>query len=291
MSNGAEKFKCAAFGWVISRSNGHHLVRCAGPVYGAGPSSFRAEGYGFLSMLRFLLRLAEYCDTPQLYECTLASNNSGLITRIKDSGTVLYPAPSLSLAPDWDIINEIELACKQLQIQHPPTIQHVKGHQDREKEYHELDLISQLNGNADSTAGRFQENVSAICPIMHRMPNNNSTQLHFPPGTFNSKFKHHIRHADSAPALMEHMRNRYDWAEETTDRIDWTAHGQAIHQTLIRKLTTPNLYMIFSPPIIEYTGMTGSDPLNVHCASIRMKIEITFYNAHMPLADDGERSY
>ena len=59
----------------------------------------------------------------------------------------------------------------------------------------------------------------------------------------------------------------------------------------IRKLTTPNLYMIFSPPIIEYTGMTRPDPLNVHCASIRMKIEITFYNAHMPLADDGERSY
>ena len=110
VSDGAEKFKFAAFGWVISRSNGHRLVRCAGPpVYGADPSSFRAESYGFLSMLRFLLRLAEYCDTPQLYGCTLASNNSCLITRIKDSGTVLYPVSSLSLAPDWDIVNEIEL--------------------------------------------------------------------------------------------------------------------------------------------------------------------------------------
>jgi len=56
VSNGAEKFKCAAFGWVLSRSNGRRLVRCAGPVYGADPpSSFRAEGYGFLAMLRFLL--------------------------------------------------------------------------------------------------------------------------------------------------------------------------------------------------------------------------------------------
>jgi hypothetical protein len=112
-------------------------------------------------MLRFLLRLAEYCDTPQLYGCTLASDNSSLIARIKDLGTVLYPAPSLSLAPDWNIINEIEIACKQLQIQHPPTIQHVKGHQDREKQYHELDLISQLNVTADSAAGKFQENFSA----------------------------------------------------------------------------------------------------------------------------------
>jgi hypothetical protein len=57
-----------------------------------------------------------------------------------------------------------------------------------------------------------------------------------------------------------------------------------------RKLTIPNLYMIFYPPIIEYTGMTRSDPLNVHCASIRTKIEITFYDAHMPLEDNGKRT-
>ena len=44
VSNGAEKIKCAAFGWTISRSHGHRLVQCAGPVYGADPSSFRAEG-------------------------------------------------------------------------------------------------------------------------------------------------------------------------------------------------------------------------------------------------------
>ena len=55
-----------------------------------------------------------------------------------------------------------------------------------------------------------------------------------------------------------------------------------------RKLTIPNLSMIFYPPIIEYTGMTRPDPLNVHCASIRTKIEITFYDAHMPLEENGE---
>ena len=59
----------------------------------------------------------------------------------------------------------------------------------------------------------------------------------------------------------------------------------------IRKLTTlRNSHMISSPPTIMYTGMTRSDPLNVHCVSIRMKIKITFYDAQRPLADDGERS-
>jgi hypothetical protein len=55
VSDEAEKFKCAAFGWMISRTNGHRLVRCVGPVYGADLSSYRAIGYGFLSMLRLLL--------------------------------------------------------------------------------------------------------------------------------------------------------------------------------------------------------------------------------------------
>jgi hypothetical protein len=52
-------------------------------------------------------------------------------------------APSLLLAPDWDIANEIEIACKQLQIQHPPTIQHIKGHQDRENS--SMNWISSLS--------------------------------------------------------------------------------------------------------------------------------------------------
>ena len=125
---------------------------------------------------------------PQLYGCALVSDNSGLIARIKDPGTVLYPAPSLSLAPDWDIVNEIEITCKQLQIQHPPNIQDVKGHQDREKQHHELDLISQLNVNADSAAGKFQENFSVIRLIVHRLPNNGA-QLHLPHGTVNSRNK------------------------------------------------------------------------------------------------------
>ena len=104
----------------------------------------------------------------------------------------------------------------------------------REKEYHERDLISQLNVDADSAAGKFQEIFSAVRPIVHCMPNN-SAQLHLSRGTFNSKYKQQIRYADSAPALMEHMRNKYDWTEETTDRIDWTAHGQVIHQNFEQK--------------------------------------------------------
>ena len=107
VSDGSVKFKCSAFRWMLCRTNGQHLVWCASLAYGVELSSLTAEEYGFLSVLRFLRRLAKYCGTPQIYGCTLASNNLGLIEHIKDLGSVSYPTPSLSLAPDWDIVNEI----------------------------------------------------------------------------------------------------------------------------------------------------------------------------------------
>ena len=59
----------------------------------------------------------------------------------------------------------------------------------------------------------------------------------------------------------------------------------------IRKLSTsPNPRMIFSQPTIAYTSMTRHVPPNVYSAIIWMKIETTFYDAQMPLEDDGERS-
>jgi hypothetical protein len=48
-----------SYAWVISDPTGKRLVKCSGPVFGKDISSFRAEGYGMLSVLRFLLRMAE----------------------------------------------------------------------------------------------------------------------------------------------------------------------------------------------------------------------------------------
>jgi hypothetical protein len=53
-----------SFAWLISDSIGNTLVQCMGPVFGAGVTSFRAEGYGILSLLRFLLRLRQVHHPP-----------------------------------------------------------------------------------------------------------------------------------------------------------------------------------------------------------------------------------
>ena len=43
----------AAFGWVLSIAD-TQVASCSGPVYGYKPTSYRAEGYGMFSFLRFL---------------------------------------------------------------------------------------------------------------------------------------------------------------------------------------------------------------------------------------------
>jgi hypothetical protein len=52
-----------SFAWVISDSSGGRLAQCAGTVQAKHITSYREEGYGILSALRFLL-------------CCCAHNNS-----------------------------------------------------------------------------------------------------------------------------------------------------------------------------------------------------------------------
>ena len=54
----------ASFGWIISTNAGERLVQAYGPVRGYRPTSYRAEGYGMLSVLRFITRIQLYCQAP-----------------------------------------------------------------------------------------------------------------------------------------------------------------------------------------------------------------------------------
>ena len=50
-----------SFGWIMSTDNPQdRAVRGMGVVQGSHPDSYRAEAYGMLTQIRFLIRLAEY---------------------------------------------------------------------------------------------------------------------------------------------------------------------------------------------------------------------------------------
>jgi hypothetical protein len=132
------------FGWVIATPDGRRLARCSGPVFGPFGSSFHAEGYGFLSVSRFLVRLQEFCATAPTWCIRMMTGNQGLITRLELSLPYIDPFPNITLTADWNVTNEILKSLRELLI--PPNFAHVKGHQDD----HPLILICPLMLNLTS---------------------------------------------------------------------------------------------------------------------------------------------
>ena len=96
-----------SIGWIVSSLSGNRLATGMGPARGRSPLSFRAEAYGLLSFLRFLLRIKEYRG-------------------MHDKGDVVLDC----LRPDWDLLIEIQSAIKNLPN---VTLQYIAGPQDKSK--------------------------------------------------------------------------------------------------------------------------------------------------------------
>jgi hypothetical protein len=225
VSDGSDDAGAMTFGWIVSLPDGTRLARCSGPAYGPFGTSFRAEGYGFLSVSRFLLRLHEFCGITPTWCIKLMTDNLGLLTRIEKCLPYPDPFPNTTLQPDWDVTNEIIVTLQELKIQ--PILEHVKGHQDDHTPYDDLPLEAQLNVDADHEAGYYQTMFPAKRPIIPRLPHNR-VQLHLSNKVISSKLKQSIRDAFTVPPYMEYLKKRNHWSSECLATIDWTAYNQAV---------------------------------------------------------------
>jgi hypothetical protein len=143
-----------------------------------------------LSLLRFFIRLFEYCNTPHDTFGVIVCDNLSLINKViafqspfptaalldedwtpfNSLPTLLSnTSPSATLAPNWDVLNEIRHSLHDLTFR--PTFQHIKGHQDRDTpSYDNLPLLAQLNVDADTAAGNFQSQHGCHCPHVPLLP-------------------------------------------------------------------------------------------------------------------------
>jgi hypothetical protein len=226
------------FGWIISLPDGTRLAKCSGPVYGPYGTSFRAEGYGFLSVTRFLFRLSEFCGIKPEWRVKLMTDNLGLITRLEKSLPFSDPFPNLTLQPDWDVTNEIIKTIQSIQID--PILEHVKGHQDDHTLYEDLALEAQLNVDADEEAGNYQTMYPAQRPIIPRLPHNR-VQLHLSGKVISSKLKRSIREAFTVRPYKDYLQKRYKWDTNCIETIDWKSYTQAISRFHSRRIQITKL--------------------------------------------------
>jgi hypothetical protein len=141
----------AAFGWILADANGKTLIKCAGPVYGLTPSSYRAEAYGVLSPTRMIYHLLSYHQLQNLHPYIHYCDNKSIVGHTEHCMDHKDWYPNDCLKSDWDVLQQITESFKTALL--VPAVEHVKSHQDNNKEYDKLPLKAQLNCQADWAAG------------------------------------------------------------------------------------------------------------------------------------------
>jgi hypothetical protein len=251
-----------SFGWIISTRSGKRLARAFGPVRGSKPSSYRAEAYGVLSFLQFLIRIQDFCSTSIGDDWSVTSDNMALVntlnhqssedqspfsTRsdsqdwaawseipshdVEDGEVCTRAAPtatntSSTIDPDWDVINEINWIRESGGIK-IGRISHIPGHQDRKKRYDELSLPAQLNVDADALAREYQTLYGQARPKVLLFPHAGA-HIHTAKGTCTAHIPKMLRCAEHEEPLASYIRQRNCWDLVIFNSIDWDAHGHAI---------------------------------------------------------------
>jgi hypothetical protein len=103
------------------------------------------------------------------------------------------------LRSEWDVPIEIRDA-----LQHIPgvTLKHAKGHQDDKRPYHALDLLGQLNVDADKQASEFQMVFGAHRPFVIMSPLSRA-HLQLSDGTVTSRYKEILIQESTTRPLLE----------------------------------------------------------------------------------------
>ena len=255
-----------AFGFILSTAAGERLVTAYGLVRGYKPTSYRAEAYGMLAILRFIKHIQVYCNVSKPeWKWTLSSDNQSLVDTVNgiedeqdatSNKTILrdpvhdwstwteshdthledpttnwatddWTQTNTTLAADWDVLNEIRWTLEHDGVE-GGEIFHIAGHQDRKTPYSKLSLQAQLNVDADRLATEFQDSFGTAAPEVLLFPHA-AANIHIPKyGVVTYRLPQIIRRAESEEPLFQYIRARNQWTDRQMHTIDWEAHGQAI---------------------------------------------------------------
>eukprot|EP00957_Ditylum_brightwellii_P021658 1632910-Ditylum_brightwellii.AAC.1 len=117
-----------------------------GPAFGR-ELSFCAEAYGVLSAVCAIQRLMEFYMLDERVYLKIYLDNEGVIQRINKQLEYPYDYFFHTINLDWDIIVQICDILKDNKIK--TDLEHVKGHQDDDTPYEELNLPACLNIEVD----------------------------------------------------------------------------------------------------------------------------------------------
>jgi hypothetical protein len=275
VSDGSEWFTTqGSFGWILSSDTGERLATCMGPARGSRPNSYRSEGYGMLALLSFLKRLQEFTYLHEPLHGIIATDSKSLVDTIRGPHRVqigpspanVYHRPLDPLSPEWDVIFGIQSLLREMP---GLNLQHIKGHQDREHDFHRLPLLAQLNIEADALANRYQRDHGLFQPEV-LLTQWAGAHLVLPSGTITSHYESALRYQATAEPLQKYLRERHHWNQTTFDSINWTAHGKSIRYHMHKRT---HLIKLVHGILPTNSNLHRNDPIRSLCPCCRKQPE------------------
>ena len=195
------------------------LTENGGQASGANPRSFRAEGYGMLSILRLLYHLTQYYDIPQIRgPVKMVCDSESLITRIKTSLDSKICRPRRKLFSEADVEAGITDTLQLLQLN--IRFQHVHSHPEKHHPNAPLSWDETLNTRCDELATHHLEAATTPKPLVPFIP---ASKAHLQVN--GTTITHHIptqlRYMCSVQATKQYLCHRYNWDTTIFDSVDW----------------------------------------------------------------------
>jgi hypothetical protein len=145
-SDGGHRDDYGSFGWVHVIGTQHEVIwECDGVARGYPMQSYRAEGYGRMSLLLFLAHYIRFYNIKPAADLRVTSycDNSSLLKAEEEFHTRNVDSASWYLKPDHDVIMTLSEVREGLPFQ--LISRHVNSHQDDERDFADLTRPEQLN--------------------------------------------------------------------------------------------------------------------------------------------------
>jgi hypothetical protein len=106
----------------------------------------------------------------------------------------------------------------------------VRGHQDKNTAYDDLELEAQLNVDADKYAGDFQLANGKFRPIIVSLLPSCDAMLSIRGISVTSNYRKQLIRAYVEPDLIQYLQYGFGWPNETIEIILWKCLSLAIQQ-------------------------------------------------------------
>ena len=164
---------------------------------------------------------------PGICQHHLVCDNQSMVNKINEISQYKTMYPNATMVSEYDVLAEIWTAMSQLGPSQP-VIDHIKGHQNEKKPWHELTHSAQMNCKADELADQYLKEFPDVDHSNVSILPTSACQLQLANGTVTYDLKLKLTHARTVPPLQRKLCNKNAWDDAGFLDIDWTSHGQAL---------------------------------------------------------------